>query len=247
MADILGNIDKLDAKNFQEELARTYFSTTSSREKNLQKPDNNKIKKGVNWAVPGMIIAGLILGFAAILFFINRTELNSKAVPAGYSPLVDKKIQKIDMVYLDKDGSPNTDLIKNVVFYENAGGESAWQKQSVILSNENPTKKAVLGIDFKNPLNLSETLFCFYSKGEMGQEEFRISLRDTENNSCNSIINKSQNAWQQFIVDAVNAKYLVDLKNITHIDLEVNPAEKQNLNRSTVYFKEICLTKKGEG
>lgn len=227
------DLNQPELNQFQEELAKTYFSPAPSKENHLTKPTSERQKRPHIFI--GIILT-LIAALVAALFILNKIEINIKVIPSsGINQLSDR--QPPDIIYLSKNGELNTDVVKNIMFYENSDIESNWGKESILLSNEEGTKKAALGIDFTRPLNLKENLLYFYSRGKRGGEDLRICLKDANDNICYSKINELQNSWQQFIMNADQAKDYIDSENITHIDLEVN---------STVYFKDFYLARRRE-
>lgn len=230
--------------SFQEELAKTYFPSAPSKENyftqsSLLSKDN---KKSMSLIFP-LGIAGIVLVVLVIFFAFNRVEI--KISPA-YTSGTDTQANAGDVLYLAKDGELNRDLVENVVFYEDADANSGWKKGVVSLSNDINFKKAAFGMDFKKPVDMSQTLFFFNAKGKSGGEEFRIGLQDAHNNSCYSKINTLQNSWQSFQVDLGQVQGLVDPRSITHVDFTINPGERPNLSRTQAYFKDLYLTKRRE-
>ena len=240
----MDNLKQYDVNQFQEELAKTYFSTTPVKQNNFTgtklPPQTPKTKKFFF-----LSILGLAAIFIGILFWFNRLEVNVNVFPVSKSGIVENA-NYLDRLYLSKDGEPNRELIKNVMFYENADAKSSWKQGVIILANEISAKEAVLGIDFNNPVDMSEKLFYFYAKGKRGGEDLKVSLRDTKNNLCYSKINELQNSWQQFVVDLGQAGGIIDTRSITHIDFAINSSEKQNLGQSLAYFKDLYFTKRRE-
>lgn len=247
MSKSLDELKQVETNQFQEELAKTYFSTASSKEKysSQSKPAaNNKNDRNKNSLLLIIFLALLIV--TAVTFFVfNRLTINIKITPATNSGIDNSAYT--ERVPFNKNGELNNDLVKHVVFYENTGNESTWGKDITVLSNEDISKKAVLGIDFVKPISLKEKILCFLVKGNSGGEEFRIALRDKENNICYSKISAIENGWQKFIVDGLAIQDFIDAEKINHIDFEVNPAEKNFLNSSTIYLKNMYLAKQEGG
>ncbi len=247
MSESLDELKRVEVNQFQEELAKTYFSTGSSKEEYSSQPKpaakdkNNRNRNGLLLAI---FLTLLIITSIAFLAF-NRLTINVKITPVPNSGIDNSAYTGI--VPFNKNGELNNDLVKHVVFYENAGNESAWGKDITVLSNEDISKKAVLGIDFVKPISLKEKILCFLARGNSGGEEFRIALRDNENNICYSKISAIENGWQKFIVDGLTAQDFIDAEKINHIDFEVNPAEKIFLNSSTIYLKDMYLAKQEGG
>lgn len=247
MSKLANELRQLESNQFQEELAKTYFSNAPSKESHLTQSKPDLKYKNRNYLSLNTIIFGLSAAIIVLFFIFNRVAIEVKIIPSFATKATnDTTTADTDVVYLNKDGELNTDLIRNIVFYENAHNDSGLGKEFIMLSNEIPSKKAILGIDFNKPLNLKKYLFCFYSMGRESGETMRISLRDSSNNICHSGINELGNSWRQFIVDAQDAGDLIDPENIAHVDVEVNPNEKQNVVRSTIFVKGIYLAKRRE-
>lgn len=248
MSKILSDLKESESNPFREELAKTYFPTAPAPSKESShvksKSINLKDKKRQAVFFGAIAIVSLTVLVAGFLVF-NRVVVNIDIIPSFQPGSITDKTP-LDAIYLNKDGELNTDLIKNIVFYENSNSENIWGKRFIILSNAIPSKKAVLGIDFTGPLNLRDNLFCFYAKGRAGEEELRISLRDTNGYSCSSKINGLEKSWQQFVINAADAADFIDPEKITRIDFEVNPLEKQNLAISKTYIKDLYLAKRRE-
>ncbi|MDD5449248.1 MAG: hypothetical protein PHO42_01440 [Candidatus Omnitrophica bacterium] len=244
MSKLLSELKQLE--QFQEELAKTYFSNSPSRDNPpVSASPMSKIKK-INPPSLATIIVILLAAMIVGFFLFNRVAVEIKIIPASAQKTLNETRQAGDVVYLNKDGELNTDLIRNIVFYENAHNDSGLGKESIVLSNEIPSKKAILGIDFNKPLNLKKYLFCFYSKGAESGEQMRVSLRDSRNDVCNSSVNELGDSWKQFIIDAQDAGDLIDPEKVTHVDVEVNPDERPDSERSTIFIKEIFLAKRRE-
>jgi|GEM_PF-6741798 hypothetical protein len=248
MSKILSDLKESEPNHFQEELAKTYFSSAPAPSKGTSligsHTANSEYKKRRTIFFGAIAAASLIVLAAGFLVF-NRVVVNINIIPALGSDSMTGR-NPSDIIYLNKDGELNTDLIKNIVFYENSNSENIWGKKFIILSNAIASKKAVLGIDFTEPLNLKDNLFCFYAKGRAGDEELRISLRDINGYSCNSKVNELEKPWQQFVVNVDDAADFIDPEKITHIDFEVNPLERQNPAVSKTYIKDLYLAKRRE-
>lgn len=247
MSKLLNELKPVEANQFQEELAKTYFSTVSSKENysSQSKPaTDHKTDRNKNHLLL-VIFLSLLFVTAAIFLIFNRLTINVKIVPASNARLDNSKYTEI--VPFSKNGELNNDIVKHVVFHENAGNESVWGKNITVLSNEIISKKAVLGIDFAQPVNFNEKIICFTGKGKSGGEEFKVALQDDKNNICYSKIAAMENGWQKFALDGRPAQDFIDTKNITHINFEVNPAEKNLLSFSTIYLKDICFAKQEGG
>lgn len=240
MSEIINNLKQPKLNHLQEELAKTYFSTKPAKENHYTQFQQKTDVKKTNKPLTGIIL-GLIGLFIAAIFVFHRIEIYIKIFPSLAGLTENKK--DIDTTPFSKNGELNRELIKNIMFYENADTKSNWGNEFVVLANEIGSKKAALGINFNKPLDMTEGLLCFYAKGAAGGEKIRICLRDIKNNFCYSKIDELQNSWQQFIIKTEGAKEFIDTENITHVDFELNPEERADLNRSTIYFKDICITK----
>lgn len=241
MSEIIDSLKQSEPNQFQEELAKTYFSSSPSKDNHFtQFQPTSKNKKTQRFFLG--ILLGLIGLFFVVLFIFNRIEIDINILPSFKIPSTENK--NTDVIYLNKEGEVNREIIKDIVFYENSDIESKWGKDLILLSNEVGSKMAVLGINFNKPLDMKENLLRFYAKGKVGGEDLRISLRDDKNNFCHSKINQLGNSWQQFVIDIEQAKDFIDPERIIHIDFEVNPAGRQNSYRSSVYFKDITLIKR---
>jgi len=248
MSEIIDHLKDVSSDRLQEELAKTYFSTTGhAKESHYTQSGQVRTGRGARarrvWFLVVAIVLALCLFTALFLFRkievsvkINPVQSSSSAAVAGGAP---------ENVYFSPSGELNRDLIKTIVFYDNADVESAWGNGSVLLSNEIPSKRATLGIEFNKPVKMSENILRFYARGAAGGEEFRIMLKDANNSICYSHINELQSAWQPFVVDASTAAVFIDTKNIVHIGFEINPLEKNVSDRSKIFLKDICFTKRG--
>lgn len=245
MSKILSELKRTEMNQFQEELAKTYFSGASSEQKYPPQPNpsikNNKKTNGLLF----IIFSFLLIVTAVIFLIFNRLSISVKITPAFTSGSDYRRYA--EMIPFNKSGGLNNELIKNAVFYENAGNESSWGKEVIVLSNEDISKKAVLGIDLIKPINLNGRSLYFIMRGQNGGEEFRIALVDDKSNVCYSKTDKITNDWQAFVVDETAMKNFIDTERITHIDFEVNPAEKGFSNNSVIYFKNVYLVKQEGG
>lgn len=248
MNEILDKVKSPESLQYQEELAKTYFSTTAARENRVNKPktstpaqpDQRSKKRRVISLILGIILVSLV----AILVF-NRVEIIVKVFPA-LQPNAIYKDKNADTISLSKDGEINRDIIKGVMFYEGAAAESSWKNGMAVLINEVNSKNAVMGIDFNNPVDMIGRLLCFSVKGKSGGEYLRICLKDEKNNLCYSKVDALQNSWQPFMIDINAAGNLVDPRRITRIEFEISPGAKEDLSRSTVYFKDWYFAKRRE-
>lgn len=234
MSEILDNLKSKTPKfnQFQEELAKTYFSSPPPKE-----PDFNRSETAPRDMKMLQIILTLIIGLAGgcilSLFIFNMVEINIKVAPQA----------RPSEIAFSQGGELNRNLVKDIMFYENADSESSWGKDIILLSNEKGSRKASLGINFNQPMDMKENQLTFFAKGDRGGEEFRISLKDSGSNLCYSKINELSNSWQQFIVNPNSARNLINVEGVAHLDFEVNPLAKQDSKRSRVYFRGVCLTK----
>lgn len=243
MSEIIDNLKHSEPNKFQEELAKTYFFKNTSKENHFTQsqvlPKNKKIKT----ILLAVIIPLSVLFIAAALIFTNKLEINVSIYPHTKA-VSEENVYDNNAIYLSKDGEYNKDAIKAIMFYDNASGESGWGKDFINLSNETGSKKAVLGIDFAGPQDMAERLLCFNVKGKAGGEKFRICFKDSENNICRSKINQLENSWQPFVIDMEQAENFINIKNVTRIDIELNPGEEQNISRSAIYFRDMRFTKR---
>ena len=150
-----------------------------------------------------------------------------------------------DIIPFGEGGELNKNLVRNFMFYGDADTESRWGGEFILLSNQDRSKKAGLGIDFAQSVDMGDHKLSFYAKGEAGGEQVRISLRDSQNSYCHSKIYTIENFWQRFVVDVSRVGDHIDSENIAHVDFEINPEEKQILSRSRMYLKGIGLIKEG--
>lgn len=243
MTGLKDNQNPVRTNTFQEELAKTYFSSYTTKEnRDVQSQQTLKNKKRSR--VP-LIIALASIGIVIIaLFVFKKIEVAIKVAPTAGS--VAESPGADGLIPLTKDGELNRDVIKNIMFYENANAESKWGKEFILLSNETNSKKAAIGIDFNKPVDLSRYTFYFYTRGKNGGEQLKLLLRDKADRFCRTRVNILQASWQRFAINPENARQFIDPGNVTHIDFEVNPDENKNSYRSTIYLKDICFIKKGE-
>ncbi|MCX5716072.1 MAG: hypothetical protein NTV07_04320 [Candidatus Omnitrophica bacterium] len=243
MSNQINALKQADLNHFQEDLAKTYFSTPHAKPQ--PQPKQPQETRAVNisrpWRFFWIAFSLLLIGFTAVLFVLDKVEIDVRIIPA----LLSYNAQA-NTVFFDKKGEPNRDIIRETVFYENASAESSWGKKFVTLANDIGSKKAMLGIEFANPLNTKEGTFCFSAKGDRGGEEMRIILKDAANNFCYSKTNVLQDTWQLFAIDTAQAKDFIDTEKITYMNLELNPAEK-NGPRSKIYLKGLSLKNKQGG
>lgn len=245
MTGLKNNQKPIATNAFQEELAKTYFSShTAKEERDSPSQQTFNIKKKNR--TPFIILLAMICFFIAALFVFKRLEVAVKVAPLDSTRLAENSSAE-DLIPMSKDGELNRDIIKNIMFYENANAQSKWGKEFILLSNELSSKKAILGIDFNRPINMGVYTFYFYTKGKLGGEHLKLALRDKKNQFCRTKINVLPNSWQRFSIDAENAREFIDPESVTHIDFEVNPEESGNLSRSTIYIKDVCFIKKEGG
>lgn len=243
MSELIEDLKQSNETAYREELAKTYFSTTPSTQDHFTQSAAPAQDKKTRIRLSGIIASLLAMSLIALIFMFiaaKKIEIDVKVVPAQSNPF-----ENGEVVYLDKNGEPNRDIINDAIFYDDADARSGWGKEYVTLANENGSKKATMSVRFNAPIDMSGESFCFLAKGKNGDEELMISLKDSKNNYCDSAVNTVQNEWTRFIIDAKQAGDFVDIANIAYIGFELNPKEKQFPNRSAVYLKEICIIKKG--
>ena len=244
MSKILSDLNQLESSPLQDELAKTYFSSIpSAQERQIKKPVQSKKYRLTKKLILTISLSAVSILAVVIFLVLNRISIDIQITPASLSA---EDTYAQDVTYIKKGAELNTDLIKNVIFFENADGRSTWGNRFVILSNEIPSKKAAMGIDFNNPQNLSGNILCFYARGRLGKEELRISLKDNAKGFCRSKINGLRGGWQKFAIDISGVKNLIDAENVTRVDFELNPAEKQNAYISKVHLRDIYLCKRRE-
>jgi len=231
-----------DTDQLHEELAKTYFSAATLKEDQLTKLKSSAGEKKIKQFALGSILGIIGLLIIALLVF-HRVQVTVNINPVTRSAPVIQS-QTLDRSHLSKGGELNRDVVKDIMFYGDADIKSGFKNEIFVLSCNTNSKAAMMGIDFRNPIDMTENLFRFYAKGTQGQEELRISLRDAERNPCHSKINILQNSWQQFVIDISQVRNLVDSRKITHIDFEIKPKGKQDIARSAVYFKDLHFAKR---
>lgn len=233
MSELVDNLKQPELNQFQEELAKTYFASFPSKKDNTVRPVISQKNKKTPIIVISLLL-GLIAGLLLTIYTLSVLVIKIKTAP-----------QAVETISLNQSGEMNRDVVKSALFYGNASSESSWGKSFVLITGEDPSKKSALGIDFTRPLNMAKYSLCFYARGEGGEGDFRVSFRDSKGNVCFSTIYLLQNPWQEFIVDLASAKNLIDIENITRLDIEINPLEKQWQGQGNfkTYFKDINLIK----
>lgn len=227
-----------------EELAKTYFSAASLKEDHLTKTKLPVREKKIKQFALGGILGIIGLLIITLLMF-NKVEVTVNISPTVQSGPVSEN-QSPDRIYLSKGGELNRDVVKDIMFYGDADIKSSFKNEIFVLSSDGNSRKAIMGIDFRDSIDMAENVFYFYAKSTPGQEELKISLRDTERNSCHSKINALQNSWQRFMIDIGQVRNLVDSRRIVHIDFEINPKGEQGIARFPVYFKDMYFAKRRE-
>ncbi len=230
---------------FQEELAKTYFSTFPSKENiytasaPAPKPDNTKTKK-----ILFGVTAGIILIFIAAFFIIQK---NGSIQLSSSDEKTDLPVSAADAgkAYLDKEGGINKDLLDNVIFYEGADSQSKWENGFVSLVNEKGAPHAAFGIDFKKPQDLGDNLFYFSAKGKSDGTILRIGIRDNKSSVCYATLGNMSDSWQRFAIDLLaQGEIFINTGAVTHIDFEISPDKNRDSLTSSVYFKDMYLMKR---
>jgi len=243
MSELFNNLKQSELSELNEELAKTYFSQSPAKKERQNSP-----KPAIKPAESKRIIRAVVLVSVALffiaLFVFNRLVINVNVVPLLFSGKAAQG-DKASQIPFNVNGEINRDIVKNVMFYGDADLSSGWGKEIVILSNENPGHRAVLGIEFMSPMDCDANEFFFYAKGDTGTEHMRVSFKDSNNNVCHSKVSRLENNWQRFVIDIGKARAFVNPELITHIDVEVNAENEDAVNRSRIYLKEIALIKKG--
>lgn len=246
MSEFINNLKQPGASILQEELAKTYFSTTPPDDNYTQSTENLRIRRHKTlWVkVIAAAFAAVIILPAAVFLMLNRVLIRVEINPASGSAQANK-IAGSEIVYLNNNGEINRDIIKDIIFYEHTGVESGWGKGLITLVNESNSARASLGINFASPVDLDKNLVSFYAKGKDGGEKFYIVFKDSNNNLCNSKTVELQPEWQKFVINTENTLDFINPKGISSINFNLNPNENHFLSRPILYLKEICLIRNG--
>ena len=244
MSELIDKLKQTEASQFQTELAKTYFAKSPSKTNHFTQSGTNVKSRNLKQILT-ITTLGLLLILIATAFIFNRFEIIVNIIPAMKSGF-GNEYSSGNKTHLSKGGELNRGIIKDIMFYGGADVDSSWENGVFTLSTEAKSEEAILGIDFKNSIDMTEKVFCFYAKGKVGGEGLSVTLRDTERNLCYSRIDALQSSWQKFVIDISRAGDFIDPKNITYIDFKIKSEEQHVQVSSTAYFKDLYITKRSE-
>ena len=256
--------------NVREKLAKTYIfnpanasehvirkqSAKSSHEHVHKQPDIN-LRQLFPWLIAFLAILLLLVNLAYRGKVSIKVEfLDTASAPAG--AVISEKsasLKQISTVKLPistplfSEGYVNSYIVKQIGFYGAAIGESRILQDGLYLFNDGTTGWASAGIDFSQPMDLSEITLDFFIKGQSGGESLKLTLRDSESNSympqaSKTIFSKNMDTnWRFVSIPFVGFEGTYDPKKVKHIGLEFGTQTTLNEPGSMIHVKNIRIVK----
>jgi len=147
------------------------------------------------------------------------------------------------------EGELNRNIIKKLGFYGAALSKSKMTQDGLLLFNDGTAGWASVGLDFTEPIDLSNSVLDFFIKGASGTESLELFLRDAESNSympqaTNVVFNKNMAKDWQFVSIPFNTlKGYYNPKMVNHIGFEFGTQTTSNEPGVSIYIKNIKIVK----
>lgn len=150
------------------------------------------------------------------------------------------------------EGGLNRFIVKRLGFYGAALSKSRAIRDGLFLFNDGATGWASVGLDFVEPMDLSNSTLDFFVKGKHGNESLNLFLRDAENNSYmpqahNTIFEENMEREWQFVSIPFNTfDGVYNSKRINHIGFEFGTQTAANEPGASIYIKNMKIVKSAD-
>jgi len=229
----------------QEELAKTFFSSTTSKV-----PYRHKMAK-TPW-----IIAGLACIIALFIFIFN-SKIDIQVRIMGEVPSLSQSGPESDSVvpsgkgfFLIKNGKPNAYLIRETVFSGDAAKYSRESEDMLVLTSLNEAGWANFSIELKMPVNMANFDISYIAKGQSGDEHLLVVLVDKDNRvyrMARDLSSGLTNEWENHTVNLSPVGNSVDLTRIRTIKFEFGTLTARNCSMATIFLKDAGIVAKTRG
>ena len=267
--------ENLDS-SIKEKLASTYIFNPVDKDESVNKNPDKKISPHKHDAGTSKIrfiqVFPWIISFLAVLLLLvniaYRGKINviievAKEGSAQGTSLVSEEVfspsaaeaeikaanARPISITLIGEGEFNRYVIKRLGFYGAALSRSKLIQDGFFLYNDGSAGWASVGLDFTEPLDLSNSTLDFFVKGLYGKESLRLFLRDAESNSylpqADNIIfskNMAEN-WQFISIPFNNFNGTYNPRRINHIGFEFGTQTTSNDPGVSIYIKNIRIVK----
>jgi len=226
---------------FQEEIAKTYLKVS----------DKDSGKKRLASKIPWLIT--LIAVFLSLAVVLTRSNIDVKVrilseVPS-IGPAEDAEgfeSPKDKGVFLVKGSNLNEELVKDASFDGDAEKFSKVTDYCIFLCNSRGSGWANYAIELKEPLDLNRLDIRYLAKGERGDEYLSIVIVDADNRTYRVQRDMSahlEKEWRVYTVNFRGMRNVIDLSNISAIKFEFGSLSVGNSPITTIYLKDILVTK----
>ena len=229
--------------SIQDEIARTYFKTSS------EKP--SAPRKGAAQKLP-WLVAVLALAIALTAMF-TKSKLDVRVMILSEIPSVTVEGGRVQFdnlkdkgVFLLKGTETNGELVKRISFDGDAASGSRTTDDNVVLSNSRGSGWANYTIELKEPVDLGRLDLKFVARGNSGGELLGVVIMDSEKRSYRMERDASTQLtrqWQMYSINFRPVRKAVDLSGIKVIKFEFGNLTVGNSAGATIFLKDIYLSK----
>jgi hypothetical protein len=224
--------------SFQEEIANTYFKSSSGR-----RGPKKKRQSTLPW-----LVAGLAAG-VAVAIFISRSNFDIKVRVTSGAPFItkdDSQLSPDGAQYLVKGGEVNRSLVARAYFVGDARASSRISDGDVSLVNSRDQGWASFVIELRSPVDLRRLDIRYAARGQKGTERLVPVVTDSQNRSYrieDSAVTAVSDNWNAYLIDLKPVKERVDLAGISALKFEFGSETAGNGPASVISMKDISIIK----
>lgn len=224
--------------SFQEEIANTYFKTSSSPRRASKK----KVSR-IPW-----ILAGLA-ALAAVAVFISKSNFDIKVRVVSGTPFItsDASAAASDGAkFLVRGGEADRSAVNKMFLMGDGRFASSITDREITLANAEGQGWSSLIIELSRPADMTKFGIRYAAKGASGAEKIVPIVTDSQNRSyriSDPSITSLSDSWRTYIIDFKPVRADIDLKSITTIKFEFGTETAGNARSAVMFLKDISTPK----
>ncbi len=224
---------------FQEEIANTYFRTSTASTKASEKAKPSLIPWIV--AVAAMCIA--------VVLFVSKSNFDVKVRVVSGAPFITRDgspASADDSLSILQGGEANNGLVARAYFLGDGRNASKLSADEAVLCNSKGQGWASFVVEFKKPVDLKKFDIRYTAKGKAGIEKIVPVITDTDNRSYrvdDASVTTLAGSWQTYIINFNPVKSNIDLAAVSAIKFEFGTETAGNSPEATMSIKDISMIK----
>ena len=235
-------IESLKTSPFHEDKLYDRIADTYFHQKNRHKSKKRKN----SLATRNLHIAFVAVSIAAAAIFLAVTAYSF--IYDQYVNMVKKKVANSTMLAISDGGMVNREILKNLELRGYAKGHGKFSKENMVLTSPKKYNWADLALNFKFPIDFSNTKLSLSLKGDIGGEKVGLVLRDVNNRALRLSDIYLASDWKTKTISLNGAGSNIDLSRITHFRLEYGQIGESATQMDspidvTIYVKDIKIIK----